>query len=455
MVPPEDPDNRLLRTGDLGVALVVLAYAVSAGVGLPLYGDGAFYLFNLVLDRVPEIPNLRLAALLPQVPAWTAAAQGADVSTLRLVFSLGYVCLPALSLLACWVAVRRQAPALILFPALFTAANQVNLSGVSELIAALHWIWPFCLLSALRPASWSVWVYGVLLGPLLILLHPLAFAPLLLVATLVALNATRSQPVGHRWSILALWLALAALSRLIWTLLGVNDYEREQLSSTTGIANYLLPATGAQASLLALTLTLGSLLAVSMAGRSDRLAPWPDWLTSIGLSMMPIVGLWIGSDYVSGEGIKLKAGLILPLGLLFMGLAAVSAMARMRSRTVRHGAAVLLACVLTTTLLVSAKSLAWWNATQGLMETMASTDGDCEVFGPQVPPGLQGPRMAMVDNWTAPLSALIFRVPDPIALLLPRDGCRLLQETGWAELDSWIRRRADVLEAGFGPLRHP
>jgi hypothetical protein len=66
---------------------------------------------------------------------------------------------------------------------------------------------------------------------------------------------------------------------------------------------------------------------------------------------------------------------------------------------------------------------------------------------------LQWPWMAVIDDWAAPINALVFRAPWPIPLLLPEDGCRLLEQTGEVRLISWIRFPADRVEARFGPFR--
>ena len=61
--------------------------------------------------------------------------------------------------------------------------------------------------------------------------------------------------------------------------------------------------------------------------------------------------------------------------------------------------------------------------------------------------------MAIVDNWTAPMAALIFRGPWPIPLLLPKDGCKVLAESGIARIHPWIVYPRLQLEVRFGPLR--
>ena len=444
----------------LSLGALGFAYGVAALVGLPLYADGAYYFFRLVLDGVPEIPNLRLAAVLPQLPALAATRLTEDVTALRHVFSLGYAALPVLSLLVCWLCVRHVAPALILFPALFLVANQVNLSGVSELLTSLYLAWPFVLLAVLHPHRGITWIYGATLAPVLLLLHPLGFLLLFALAGLAGLNTCVHPGIRSVWLGLGAALGTAAALRLLWTLLGANEYERSHRQ--TGEATYYLMAdTPTKALLLLLVLGLGLLLALALDARGKDRAIWLQRGLSLGFVLLPLTGIALGAGWLAGEGIKLKIGAVYLLSLLLMGLAAILA-APLAART---GTAAdnrrldlpctpwLAACVLAIVLATTAKSAAWWTATHGLINATASSKLDCIPFGPQEPYALQWPWMAIVDNWTAPMSALIFRGPWPVPLLLPKDGCRVLRETGMARIHPWILYPLSELESRFGPLR--
>lgn len=453
------PDYRavVLSLGALG-----FAYGVAALVGLPLYADGAYYFFRLVLDGVPEIPNLRLAAVLPQLPALAATRLTEDVMALRHAFSLGYAALPVLSLLVCWLCVRHAAPALILFPALFLVANQVNLSGVSELLTSLYLAWPFVLLAGLHPHRGITWIYGAALAPLLLLLHPLGFLLLLALAGLAGLNARLHPGTRSIWLGLMAALGTAATLRLLWTLLGANEYERSH-GEADEAAYYLMADTPTKALLLMLVLGLGLLLAFALDARGKDRAIWLPRGLSLGIFLLPLTGIALGAGWLAGEGIKLKIGAVYPLSLLLMGLAAILA-APLAARTGTTADTRrqdlpwppwLAACALAIVVATTAKSAAWWTATHGLMNATASSELDCIPLGPQEPYALQWPWMAIVDNWTAPMSALIFRGPWPVPLLLPKDGCQVLKETGEARIHPWILYPRSELEARFGPLRSP
>jgi hypothetical protein len=451
---------------NLGLLLIVLAYLLIAMVGLPLFGDGAYYFFKVAVDGVPIVPNLRFASVLPQLPALAAARLTDDVQVLRHVFSLAYVGLPVAALLVCWRLVRDRAPDLVLLPLLFLLANQINFSAVSELLASLYLAWPFVLLAAFAPERRLTRVYGSVLAPVLLLLHPLTFA-LAGLLSLIALGQARSGGSAARpWIGLAAAFAVSALLRLAWTLIGSNDYERS-LTAPDSAARYLLAETFSQGVLLTwvvlLALVVAWRLGLRRSGGCEHANRREDGTAGVwerrlwrAFGLLPLLGVMVAADILAGDGIKLKAAVTFPIGLLLMGLAFMVARStpdEARGSRIRVLARLVLVVAVTIALLATAKSAAWWTATRGLMNATASAETPCLAFGPEEPYALQWPWMAIIDDWATPMNALVFRARWAIPLLLPGDGCRRLEETGQAQLSTWIGRPAARLEARFGPLR--
>ncbi|MBK1705852.1 hypothetical protein [Halochromatium glycolicum] len=466
---PSDSETTARQAIDIGLIAVICAYIITALVGLPLFQDGAWYFFKIATLGVAEPPNLRYTALLPQLPTiWTAPLLD-DAVMLRHLFSLSYVALPLASLLACWLLVRRRAPALMLFPLLWFLLNLVNFSGVSELLSSLYLTWPLVLAMLLAPERTWTWVYAGVTAPMLTALHPLAFLPAFALALLAAAIAWLRPRLRRPWGPLAGLLLVTGSFRLMWTAMGANSYERGRLQTDSAI-NYLMTETPAQHLLLAAVSLLGVLLAAGMLANGKvrdgclRIAGAIAWL-------LPAVVVLIALEILNGEGIKLKAGLSFVVGLVLMGLGSAVVLAPWLPRgpgitateTLHNGririAALIVTCMVT---LLLAKSAAWWTATRGLQNLLGEADTDCITLSATEPFGLQWPWMAIIDDWATPMNALAFRPYlvlqpergiEPVPLLLRHDRCDIARKTGKVYPTSWIERDIEVVNARFGPLR--
>lgn len=472
-------DSTARRIIDAGILSVGVSSLYAAAVGLPLYGDGALYFVEIILEEAPLFPNARYSAMLPQLPVLLATASTDDVTLLRHAFSLGYAALPFLSLLVCWLLVRHTRPQLILFPALFLVANQVNFSAVSELVMSLYLAWPFAFLATLYPNRSVTWVYGLVVAPTLVFLHPFAFAVLILLGFMAWKVGRRADVKRGPWARMAALFTGLGLARLLWSAVGLNEYERSRLQLDSAI-NYLFPDTWAQNWLLVAVVLAAVALAIRPGHRSgsdpradsgpaaeppaasvERVLPgsrrsglraWVTWLTCVAVA---VLGLAVAVEVSAGEGVELKSGVTFFLALFLMAIAFFSGTRADGPRSPRQSAILYLLFAATTVTMASAKASIWSQSTVGLMEALANAPEACVPFGPEQPPGLQYPYMTPVDNWTAPMNALVFRAAHPIPLLLPNDGCQKLADTGIAYLTPWFGRPRLSLEHRFGPLRHP
>jgi len=466
-------DNRIAVAA--GFVLFGLSAALSAAVGLPLFGDGALYFLEIVLEREPLVPNQRFGALIPQLPLVLATALTDQVAILRHVFGFAYGLMPFLSALACWLIVRHREPELVVFPALFLAANQINFSAVSELLLCLYLGWPFLLYACLRPSGTKLGILGLMLAPLLFFLHPLAFLLLLFLGACLLFLERTSGMASWRWgSLAALFLGLGLL-RLLWSALAVNADERSHLDSELA-AYYLFPASVAQTGLLCATLLLGLAMAARLArlpstasraadhasssilairvqiNRLSRLLAAPAFPLLIG-ALTAVLAVGVTMEIQAGGGIKLKSAAVFPLALALMAMAVLVARStRAQRRQATWAPLFLLLCLVATAVNLS-KAQVWSRATADLGAAMASSQTACVRFGPEEPQALQHAHMSPIDNWTAPINALIFQTEKPAALLLPEDGCRILAEEQVANLTSWFGRPLGVLEPQFGPFR--
>jgi hypothetical protein len=438
------------------LALVAAAYLIAALVGLPLYADGGHYLFRIIVDGLPFVSDGRVAAVIPQLPAWLLLRFGAGLDAIRLAFSLGYLLLPLLSLLACWLIVRSRAPGLLVLPASGALLNQINASAVSELLAILYLIWPLVLALRLygekRAVRWLPW----LAAPVILTLHPVALLACLFLAVVVELT------LRDRW--LSAWLVACALLRLLWSLRGLSGYEQSHLAGD-GALWYLLTQTPGQHLMLFGVVMVGLGVALAwLKGPLPVLSVAPAALAAV----LIIAAILLGHELIWGQGWRLKSGITFPAQLLLMLIAALHSPDRAPRSVANpqallcHWAPVLRVALMAIAALMLIKSAAWWTATRGLQNVVSEPGAPCIQHGRQSPFALQWPWMAIIDEWNGPMNALLFR-PDfrprgsdtlaPIAILLPRDGCERVATTGTAYMTPWLPVSWRLLDERFGPLR--
>jgi len=414
-----------------GFVCLGLSASISSAVGLTLYGDGALYFLEILLERGPLVPNQRIGAAIPQLPLLLAMGVTDQVTILRYVFCFGYGLLSFVSAFICWLVVRGRKPELMLFPALFLAANQINFSGVSELFLCLYLGWPFLLLACLDHSGAKVTAFGVALAPLLFFLHPLAFLLLLFLGLVLHLLAWTGGQESRSWTRLAALFMGLGLLRLLWSVLGTNAYERSYLQSESA-AYYLFPDSTIQVGLLCAILLLG----VAIAGRFSRLpstalqsdahpgsGKWAggvqehrlrrlfitSWLLWLLAALTAALGLAVAAEIHFGGGVKLKSAVVFPLALALMAIAVVVARQPRVQRQGATWASYFLLITLVATVIGLSKAHAWHRATHDLAGAMATSPSACIRFGPDEPHALQPAHMSPVDNWTAPINALIFQ----------------------------------------------
>jgi hypothetical protein len=375
-------------------------------------------------------------------------------------------------------------------------AMQLNFSGVSELLTGLYLTWPALLAMLLLPQRRWVMALVIAWGPLLLLLHPLAFIFCFGLA-LVALLLSRESGDGVAWVAvkecfvwrrIGLWLIANGLVRIAWTAFGLNDYERGRLAPASALG-YLFGETAAQHLLIAMLVCVTLLWFWALHRR--QLSSWVSSVLLLLLWLALLIAAWVGAEYLLGEGIVLKSAMTLGVGLLGMGAVTWLVLQREAGRSLQRETGQSLrweagrgmqketglsaACNrlpatamhmlgVALLMLLMAKSTAWWTGVRGLQDIVASSGTACIPFGDNEPYSLQWPWMVITDSWPTPFTALVTRpfVPtsedgqfQPIAVMLKHDGCEQLRATGMLHLPVGVSLPFEAVDAALGPLRRP
>jgi hypothetical protein len=161
---------------------VLLALIASALVNLQLFQDGGSYLFEILQMKSAAIRHNRYSVVLIQLPTiFSIKVLGKffggvndHLSIIRIIFSLSYALVPFLSLLLCWLIIRKRNEGLFVWAILIILfINLVNFSGVSELLMSLQLSCPLMLASILIPRTRFFWLLTIILLPFIFFLHPL------------------------------------------------------------------------------------------------------------------------------------------------------------------------------------------------------------------------------------------------------------------------------------------
>lgn len=202
-----------MRTFFLLLALGLLASVVS---GAALSYDGAYYMFEVTDTGIPLAPYSRLPDLLLHYPVVLMRRLTSNAGALITVFGTLHVIFPLLSLLLCWIIVRRFRPSLFYWPAIGVCIATLpgQFDFVSEAIAEVQLFWPLLLWILVGMPAYFLPAIIVIV-PMLFFLHP-ASAPLFAMTAFVVLA------VG--WACKMPWWK-PALTTLVCCTLAVTRYE--------------------------------------------------------------------------------------------------------------------------------------------------------------------------------------------------------------------------------------
>jgi hypothetical protein len=375
--------------------LIVAALVVAALSGGALLWDGSYYLYSTLNSQAPFLPNNRYIAVVLETPVLLAFQITHNITVLKAVFGLTYALVPLISLLLCWLIVRRTAPALFVWAALGFGFGtlMLQLHFIAEATLSVQLMWPV-VLAALTPPRW--WVRGVviLLSLAAFFSHPFALALFAVVAGLAASIGWRYREQRlEKWLWAAGFVALAAAGVLRFTVNQTN-YETDQISLAILESHYQTALKGVP--LIALSVVA---LAAAIIFAVPYLRRWqgrrlgtldaaqlimPLYLAELVslLAAGVLFGLWAAIPRL-WEGALDYRTWVLFVSLPFMGLAGLESLAIGSQRAAglgserTHRVRTVQVIGLIFTIVIGLQSWSWLNVTWSFQAEVAQYPGAC------------------------------------------------------------------------------
>ena len=415
------------------VFLASIAVLVAASAGAILLYDGAWFLFQILDTHRISIPQMRISFALMQWPAiWVAEATD-SLAAVRFVFSLVVMAMPPLSIALCWWIVRKDAPWLIVWPAL--GVLLVDLPG------QMHWIatsirtnqlfWPILLAIFIGMPDRVVPLVAILLISALFM-HP-QVSVYLLAGVCAALFIAWQRP-EHRQRLIgtATVFLFAAIYR--YGLLS-GGYEAEEASISNQIGQW-------QRSVLWLPLiALVCVLIIAMVLVLRQYGAFPKLRGKLGNQILAAVAtpgiisliVWAADPSLWKTAIDYR-GPSLWHSLIIMGVAFLDVVIQHRRRrsTEETGLRIRISNIAAAIfcVVIVIQSFGWNGELNKIRNAMATNDGGCIVAE-----SLPGFEDSPLNFWSLPAASIGIQSRSPDYVVLPERQCKEAIASGLIPMD--------------------
>jgi len=419
--------------------LISIALVVAALSGAALSWDGCYYLFKVLDSGQPFIPPNRYLGYVLQLSTLAVRVLTDDLTILQTVFGLTYAVVPLLALAACWWVVRRDAPALFIWPALSIGVGL--LPGIFFLTAggvqAVALFWPVLLGTLLGLPRTTLPVVAVF-ALLTFLAHPSA-GVLLLIAGGVALWAAR--PSGEQRGRM---LAAAAT----FAVLGVARFAIHQTvagSEVTTLAGYSAAydaaVKGYPLFILGATWLAGiTVLAAALTSKSAQpeVAPALRSLQYVGLGVAGVLGLaWarhprLWANELQFTDFALLSSVLFILLAIFEGIIGREHLRRAGAELMARRLPLIQGTAIVFVGVLSVQSILFSNLTNDLYQVIEQSAAPC--ISTSSLGSLHGTPLG---HWSVATLAIALQGRSPQKLLLDGEGCVTARSTGSFRVVEW------------------
>ena len=409
---------------------------VAAALGAALTWDGNYFFFEVLDRRAPLVNNERWSNVLVQLPTVALSYLTESIPVLARTFSLSYVAIPLISLVASWLVVQRTQPHLFVWPVLGIGLGTLpgQMCFTCDSIVAVQLFWPVVLsvVVGLRPGTAFL---SCALAVLVFFFHPtssILFAVGGAASLLVWARDTEHRSENLYFSFLLFTLLVV---RAIVTMTAATEYEQSQSSVRLFLYYFSEYVWGFPLASLVFAWTAGLLLLLPRFRQLHNAlvasARWVRWLSLIcvatvgGLLVILALNrqLWMDAlsfrQFATLNSVPFLFMLILESRIpLFMADAGPTTLAVWRLPVVNAAGAVF-------AVVLSLQSVGFWYATNDLRMYLSTSSDACldratltKVHG------------TALDHWSLPTYAILLQGRTPRTLVLDREGCVAAQGTG-------------------------
>lgn len=404
--------------------IMSVALGVAVACGSALTYDGSYYLYSLLEQGYPFVPNRRLLHAPLQSVVVLASQFTDNVFILHLVFGVAYVSMPLLALLACWWIVRQRAPGLFVWAAfgigISTLPGQITFISEGAIVLQFTWALYLAILTEIRREHLPLLL---LIALMMFFAHPGGWILFALAAALSVLTGIRFPAQRRaRWLRAALF-AMLAVGAYVRFVSGANVYELEQLgfsllltrftSSVIGTPLIMLLGAGIAGLALLLSAWFGS-----WRGRRQRVIFGALLVSGLAAALFATVPLfWL--DSLSYRFF------IIPASLPFIAAAALDSPRRSSSEQpinaewdLRQRVAERIALIFALVIII--QSVSWAVMSGSLRNTLRDARSGCV---PHEASELNWTMTTALYHWSITPYSLLLQGRTPSAVILQKNRC--------------------------------
>lgn len=407
------------------IVLASMAVLIAAIAGTILLYDGAWFLFNILDTHRIEIPQLRISFALMQWPAIWAAEATDSLPIVRFVFSIIVMAMPPIAIALCWWIVRKDAPWLIVWPALgiFLVDLPGQIHWIATSIRTNQLLWPILLAVFIGMPDRVVPLVTILLISALFM-HPQISVYLIAGACAALFLAWQRPEQRQRLHGTAMVFVFAAIYR--YGILS-GGYEAEEASISNQIGQW-------QRSTLWLPLiTLVAVLCIAVYLVLRRRGPLQSrnaMLIATGIALVGAVAIvvWAADPTQWRTAIDYR-GPSMWHSLILMGIAFLDVVLKVplqdttpdtRVRISISNIAAVIFCVV-----IALQSVGWNGELDKMRTAMAQSEGGC--IPAQSLPGFED---SPLNFWSLPAASIGIQSVTPNHVVLPEHLCNTAINTG-------------------------